>query len=72
MANLNYIGYNLSYGGVTAHPFAYLLIGITDESSRYYFGNKGTYLFMTWTADNGLAPLVRLLYDQQQIKTFSQ
>lgn len=27
---------------------------------------------MTWTADNGLASLVRVLYDQQQIKTFSQ
>lgn len=27
---------------------------------------------MTWTADDGLAPLVRLLYDQREIKTFSQ
>lgn len=27
---------------------------------------------MTWTADSGLAPLVRLFYDQQQIKTFAQ
>lgn len=27
---------------------------------------------MTWTAESGLAPLVRLLYDQQQIKTFAQ
>ena len=36
------------------------------------FCHSGTYLFMTWTAGNGLAPLVRLLYDQEQIKTFSQ
>jgi heme/copper-type cytochrome/quinol oxidase subunit 2 len=27
---------------------------------------------MTWTAESGLAPLVRLFYDQQQIKTFAQ
>jgi hypothetical protein len=27
---------------------------------------------MTWTAESGLAPLVRLLYDQEQIKTFAQ
>jgi hypothetical protein len=27
---------------------------------------------MTWTAGSGLAPLVRLLYDQQVIKTFAQ
>ena len=27
---------------------------------------------MSWTADNGLAWLVRVLYDQEQIKTFSQ
>lgn len=29
-------------------------------------------LFMNWTADGGIAPLVRHFYYQQQIKTFSQ
>lgn len=27
---------------------------------------------MNWTADDGLSALVRLLYSQQKIKTFSQ
>lgn len=29
-------------------------------------------LFMNWTADGGIAPLVKMFYYQQQIKTFSQ
>jgi hypothetical protein len=39
---------------------------------RSCFRNVGTYLFMNWTADDGLATLVKLLYSQQKIKTFSQ
>ena len=29
-------------------------------------------LFMNWTADGGIAPLVSMFYNQRQIKTFSQ
>ena len=49
----------------------YLLVGVTTVLG-YLKLNSGTLLFMNWTADDGLASLVSLLYHQQQIKTFDQ
>jgi hypothetical protein len=49
----------------------YPLVSLTSLLGNRLF-DSGTYLFMTWTAESGLAGLVRLLYDQQVIKTFAQ
>lgn len=69
---LIYIGYNQSYGGISHHQTPHLSSHLPYQPIRYSSAHVGTYLFMTWTSESGLAPLVSLLYDQKQIKTFAQ
>lgn len=77
MGVLGWMGVNLYCvskidGGRTADAFANLPADDDHQHPRWEWPYVGTYLFMSWTADEGLAPLVRLFYYQHEIKTFSQ
>jgi len=51
-------------------PIYFLIVVTTTLGTPY--SDLGTLLFMNWTADGGLSSIVKLIYHQHQITTFSQ
>ena len=60
------------YGENLQYQPPHLCVRRSHHNPWYLIPHTGTLLFMNWTANDGLANLVELIYNQNQIKTFSQ